>query len=628
MVDTAKPQTLDRLEEPASSESAPPPPDTAYDRFVRALQRLPQRAWTIAAYGTYLLTAVYVTGRLWVDPTHRVIANNRTDHLLFQWFFAYGARVVTHAQNPFVTDIVNVPYKVNMMGNTAFFGVTIPLAPVTLLFGPQVSTALALVLGLTLTASAWYWVLSRHVVSSKFAAWAGGAFIGFAPGMISQAGGHPNLVSFFVLPFIVLRVIALRDTTRPVRAGVILGLLIAYQVFLNEEVLFMAALGIGTFVVAYAVMRWSEVKPQIRRFMTGAGVAVATVAVLLAYPLSVQFFGPGIYHGLPFSLDKYVTDVASLWTFSSESLAGIPTAAEHVTASVTEENAYFGWPLLVLVAAVVIWMRHRVLVRALVVTAVVYLGLAVGPTITVYGKKTGVPGPLRLLGHLPLFELVTALRYALGLIPIVGILLALACAEMEKLAVQWRDTGFPIRLLWWAAMVAALLPIAPTPLPAVDRSVPAFITSGAWKQYTAGGYTVVPVPLARNIYMESMQWSAVTGIGFRMPGGYFIGPKKPTDSSASWESPARPTSDKFQEAAVLKAPPVVTAQDKADAIADLRFWHAGVVVLAPLPRRPHAKPLPRDAVLRQTVTQLIGRQPRWTGGVWIWDVRSITGPVR
>jgi hypothetical protein len=35
-------------------------------------------------------------------------------------------------------------------------------------------------------------------------------------------------------------------------------------------------------------------------------------------------------------------------------------------------------------------------------------------------------------------------------------------------------------------------------------------------------------------------------------------------------------------------------------------------------------PQRNEAVLVQVVTQLTGVEPIWIGGVWLWDVRSIT----
>ena len=70
--------------------------------------------------------------------------------------------------------------------------------------------------------------------------------------MVSHANGHINFVAQFVVPFIVWQVLRLREPGRAVRGGVILGLLVVLQVFINEEILLFTALTLGVFVLAYA----------------------------------------------------------------------------------------------------------------------------------------------------------------------------------------------------------------------------------------------------------------------------------------------------------------------------------------------------------------------------------------
>ena len=141
-----------------------------------------------------------------------------------------------------------------MMANTSILALSLPFAPVTHLFGPGVSVVLLLTLGLAGTAAAWYWVLSRHLVASRPAAYLGALWCGFCPAMVSHANGHINFVAQFVVPFIVWQVLRLREPGRAVRGGVILGLLVVLQVFINEETLLFTALTLGVFVLGYAVM--------------------------------------------------------------------------------------------------------------------------------------------------------------------------------------------------------------------------------------------------------------------------------------------------------------------------------------------------------------------------------------
>ena len=202
-----------------------------------------------------MLLGVFVCLNYWGDVTGRVSSHLPTDHSWFEWLFAHGAYSVRHLENPLFTARQNAPDGVNMMANTSLLGVTLPLAPLTMLLGPQVMYALYLGAALAATAGTGYWMLSRHLVRSRAAAFVGGAFLGFAPGIIHHANGQPNFVSNFLLPLIVVRVLSLGEPGRWRRNGLVLGALVAYQIFINEEMLLLTALACLVIVLAYAVQR-------------------------------------------------------------------------------------------------------------------------------------------------------------------------------------------------------------------------------------------------------------------------------------------------------------------------------------------------------------------------------------
>jgi hypothetical protein len=105
--------------------------------------------------------------------------------------------------------------------------------------------------------------------------------------------------------------------------------------------------------------------------------------------------------------------------------------------------------------------------------------------------------------------------------PALGMLLALALDRLAAVRV-------PYRLLGLAAVAAALVPIVPAPLRAVDRAdVPAFVADGTWKRYVGPGESLVPVPLPDPGNAEALHWQTEAGLGFRLPGGYFNGPYGP-----------------------------------------------------------------------------------------------------
>ncbi|SCE77093.1 hypothetical protein GA0074696_0745 [Micromonospora purpureochromogenes] len=573
----------------------------------------------VAAVLSFVLLAFWVTLRLWTRPGSG-LRDNRSDQSQFEWMMAHGARVVNEFAYPFASDRMNVPDGVNLMANTSVLSISIPMTPVTALFGPQWSFLLFLTLGMAATGTAWYFFLSRVVTRSRGPAWLGAAFCGFAPAMVSHANAHPNIVSQFVVPLIAWRTLRLAEPGRWLRNGLLLGLLIVWQAFLNLEILLMTAIALGVVVAALAIGR-PELRRGTRTFLAGLGVAAVLAAVLLAYPLYVQLFGPGSYHGLSRLIRGYRTDLAAFVAYSRESLAGDARSARPLARNATEENAFFGWPLVVLTVALVWWLRRNALVLGLAVLAVLFAVLSLGREIQLNGRDTGVPAPWALLENLPLLHSVVPTRWSLAVTPVVGVLLALGAEHARQLARRYPGTRTQIRFATVTVLVMALLPNVPTPLPVTRLDpTPAFVTSGGWRPYVAGGRSIVTLPLPDNTYADPLRWSSRTRLAMPIARGYFLAPdtrpSAPEPDVALFTAPFRRTSNFFGHVARTGVIPPITRQDRAAAVDDLRYWRAGAVVLGP-----H-----RNADgLRWSMTELTGITPTFTGGVWLWDVRPLTG---
>ncbi len=578
------------------------PTTTAPPRGVR------WRRWRtdLLVYAGYLALALWVHRGLLADPTGRSSAASPNDTTQFQWMLLHGAKALTGAENPLFTHLLNTPVGVNLMANTSVLGLALPMAPVTLLFGPAVSFVVLGVLGLAGTAAGWYWVLSRHAVRSVPAAVVGGAFCGFAPAMISHAQSHLNWTCQWAVPFLVLLTLRLREPGSTVRRGVALGLLAAYQAFVNEEVLLYTGFGLTVFAAVYAAGRWSEVRPQVRRFAGGLGVAALVAGVLLAYPLWFQFAGPQAYRGLPDSVRDYSTDLAAYPAFPRQSIFGDPAVSGPLSAGPTEENAFFGWPLLLVAAGLAGWLWRVAVARAAAVVAVVAGVLALGPWLIVDGRTTGVVGPWRWLRNLPLLESVLPTRLSMVMIPAVGLLLALGTDRIRRRAAR------PVRLGWYAVLAAALVPLVPTSLPTREYApTPRFITSGVWRSYVPAGRSLLTVPWTGVRDASGMRWAVRTDLALSLTGGYFLGPD--TKGRGQFGTRLRYGGRLLVGAWRSPQPPQLSPADRALVRDELRYWRTSVVVL-PLDH-------PRYARLRATVAAILGDPGRQVGDVWLWDIR-------
>jgi hypothetical protein len=579
---------------------------------VAEVARRPRRRLAeLAVYGGYLLLAVFVTIRLWIDPNGRALTSNYDDHNITLFMFAHGERVLFAGDNPFFSHQLNFPDGVNMMAQTAMLALTLPLAPVSHFFGVGAAVCLMLTLGLAGTASAWYFVLSRHLVRSRVAAAIGAAWCGFCPAMIAHANGHVNWVSAFVVPFIVWQVLRLREEGRVLSGGITLGLLIVLQTFINEESLLFLALTLAAFAIAYTAMAFTTVREYWKRFVAGLGVAAATAGVVLAYPLWFQFTGPGSYHGQPFAPEKYVTDLLSLPAFARQSLAGSEVVAKHLSVSATEDNTFFGLPLVILLMVAIVLLWRSVAARSAVIAGFVLLVMSLGPRLRLAGHDTAIPLPFALISHVPVIDLVSVTRFALVAAIVVGVVLALAADRVRQLPRP------KIRAAFWAGLAVALIPVFPKPLPIVVADpLPPFIAGGMWRNYVTPGHTLVSVPLPEvTTGRTGMRWATLSHLAYPTPRGYFMGPRQPPeDLTGSWNAPRRTMQTVFSRVSQRGKGITVTDETRAVFRADLQFWGASVVVLVP-----HA---PGETALRATLIALFQSQPERVGGVELWRVPS------
>ena len=585
-----------------------------------------RRRWTwrrlnwrdVLAVLTFVAVAVYLTAPLWLNLDHQS-ADDPQDQAFFEWMLAHGARVFSDGAYPFFSDRMNYPDGVNIMANTSVLAISLPMAPVTLLFGPHVAFNVFLTLALALTGISWYFVLSRQFVRSRLAAWIGALFCTFAPSMVSHAGGHPNIVSQFLVPLIIWRTLRLREPGRALRNGLVLGGLLVWQAFINLEILFMTAVGLGVFCAIMAFARRKRHRGEVRSFLRGLLVAATLTVALLAYPLSVQFFGPQSYHGLPQFVRNFGADLGSFTAYSSRSVAGNSVLAERLAQNPQEENAFFGWGLVILFFGLIVWMRRTAAVLGLGVVALLYAAMSLGPRIFLNGINTGVPGIWAVLHSVPVLNSAVPTRWAMAIAPAVGIVLALGVQRAIDLVRAQPSARGPVRVAMITAVAMALVPLAPTPLKTAPMApTPAFITSGAWKQYVDDDHTLVTLPLPDSGYPDPLRWSAATGQDMRIAGAYALlpnqNPLNPNDRTALFSPPWRPTSGLMASIKQGNPVPEITDTRREMTLADLRYWKAGAIVLTPQIR---------DIEMLRAMTDLLGVEPTWTGGAWVWDVRGL-----
>ncbi|MFG1846281.1 DUF2079 domain-containing protein [Micromonospora carbonacea] len=602
---------------PPPAAGSPPAPAVAPGR------RRDRRADALFAVAALAL-AGWVTSGLWLGPDQRVITVNSSDQALFEWLLAFGAHALTHGENPLFTTLLNVPDGVNLAVNTSITVYAAVFAPLTYLIGPPATFLVILTLNLAATALAWYLLLSRQLVRSRLAAGVGALFVAFSPGMVSHANAHLNWTAGWLVPLLLWRVFALREPARWLRNGVVLGVAVAVAFSIAAEGLFFTALALGVFLPVWALHpeRRARARAALPAFARGLGVTALTAGVLLAYPLWLHFAGPQRFHGTGFDPVIHAEDIAAYAAYPRRSLAGEAGLGTSLAPNPTEENSFFGVPLLLLAAVCLgwLWRRDRALratLAALGGTAVVFTVLSWGPRAKWAGRHTDTPLPFLLLDDLPVVNAALPARLALIVAPVIGVLLAYTVDRLRADPPRRRAA----RAAWGLGLVAALLPLLPTPLlTRVREPVPAFITAGTWKEYVSPGGTLTPLPLTLDVTPDGQRWQAYALAHrqgeFRLPAGFFLGPGGP-DGRGRIGPPPRTFDTLMDQAGRTGLVPIVTEGSIRLSLADLRYWGVEVVVLAD--RVEGAKyDLDEDA-LRRTATALLG-PPQRVNDVWLWRV--------
>ena len=356
------------------------------------------------------------------------------DNFQHAWFLWHFARAISHLQNPFYTDLLYYPQRVNLSWST-----TDPLAglialPLSLIFGPIVAYNVSLVLQLALAAFCAR-LLCLRICKNEIAALIGGACFGFSAFLMAHSLGHLSLVTAFPIPlyFIALDRLLMRESPGW-RDGALLGgaMLLTSLAHYNYTVI----CAFGTIVVL-VVDTYSRGPIVLRRswraLAWGAGIFLAAFAPLLIMLVGNRADIPG---PRPFDhVIQYSADVLGFlippWNhilfgrFTNHWDLSIFTAGY-------EGTVYVG-PVILLLIAIGIWRGHREsalrrwTLLAATAGASFYL-LSLGPALRFFGHQTRIPGPAALLYRIPFLQFVSApARFQ--------VIVALCCAILVSIAV-------------------------------------------------------------------------------------------------------------------------------------------------------------------------------------------------
>lgn len=555
-----------------------------------------------AAPLTYLGFAAALHAPAFVDLRRRTLCSCG-DQPQTDWFLAWTPHAVFSGQPPWTTDRLLVPDGANLMWNTLMPLPGLLVSPVTVLAGPMAAHTLLSVLAFAGSATAMWWVARRWATwwPARFAA---GLLYGFSPYLVAQGSGHLNLQLVMLSPLVLLAAdeLLVRQRRRAWVGGALLAVIALAQLLTTEEVL------ASTFVVAVAgvvVLAWQQRRQLDRRRLRHAAVGLGTAAALLtaaaAWPLWVQFFGPGRVTAPVQDPSRYAADVLGVLVPTSHQLLGLAETSAW-GGNPSENGSYLGLPL-VLGLALLAWRFRAIpVVRWAAALGVVSWVLSLGERLHVGGTAYDVALPFALVSRLPVLHNLAAVRLSLYVTLCAAVVLAVGLDRLH--ADGWLQRH---RIGAAVLALACLVPLLPRgPYQYVDAGTPSYFTSGAVDRVPAGAVAFT-YPVPRYPSSAPMAWQALAGFRYRSLGGYLI--SRDADGSGTFAGAVTVWERVVGQAALgrpLQTPPQVQRRLLAE-MADLR---ARAILVADGRGADEVKRL---------VEQLLGRPAdEHVGGVTAW----------
>ena len=294
-------------------------------------------------------------------------------------------------------------------------------------------------------------------------------------------------------------------------------------------------------MVVIAAGRPRAVLPGIRHAAIGLGTGLAVLLLLGGHALWVQFEGPLREHSV--LLNLWSGSLADFVNPSGQLLFHTPASAALAGSfhlGLSEELAYLGWPLLIVLvaAAVRFWRDPRVRAAAVTCLVLEFCNLGGGSETLAGVHVSGYFFPWHWLGQLPGLAQVLPDRFCLLGAGAAGAVLAFAldlARETTPRALSWRARPIPVLIAALAIVPLIPVPYQPGPLP----SVPAGWTAAFARLRLADDAPVLVVPVPLLGQTQAMRWQADTGVPGSLNLGYLLGPGH-GGQAAFTPSPAKP----------------------------------------------------------------------------------------
>jgi len=480
----------------------------------RAITRRPR----LAALSIYLAFSALIFARPAAPHFTTIYLGRGIDQAFFIWCLVWWPYAITHHLNPFISKLIFAPAGFNLTWSTSIPLLSLLALPLTATVGPI--TAFNLLCVACPALAAWTAFLLCHSLTERFGpSLLGGYIFGFSSYMLAQIfGGHLNLLAAFLVPLAVYLVLA-RLQGRIERRAFTLGLLglATAQFLITTEILAtMTIFGALALAAAWA-MGERDLRRRIAELAAPIFFAYLGMAILVSpylYYLLVGFRTTPIYSPSWHSTDL-LNFLVPTRTVALGSVIGLfRRVSSGFTSDVAEQAAYIGLPLLALAAWFTLERRRTLEAKVLGLMLMIVAVAAMGPRLHVAGKSY-FKLPWSLLHRAPLIDQALPLRFT------VYLFLTLAVIAATWLAAPHR--GALTRAAAGALVFVSLFPNPSARVWAEPNSVappPGFFVADTYRHYLAPGEIVATLPYAWGEADLCMLWQALSGMYFRLAGGY------------------------------------------------------------------------------------------------------------
>jgi hypothetical protein len=577
--------------------------------------------------GSYLLIAVVLWWNAWARGASTHTLCGCGDPALFLWFFQWPATAVAHLHNPFYSTALFHPGGINLLAQTSVLGITIPLVPVTWIWGPVAALNVASTLTPALSACAAYYLIHRYVRWSP-AAWLGGLLYGFSPFVLSSLEfAHLMTAAIMLLPLIVaaLDEILLRQEHAAWKGGLVLGVLLFWQFFLSSELLAVLVMLVVIGIVILVLLGLTggstgrqRMRSLVPHAVTGLGVGAGVGAVLLAYPVWFALDGPAHLSGLIWPNIEALGGFDGGSFVNSEIIHGSNVYAKlgGYHGRQLASAGYLGWGLIgVLAGGWLVWFRDRRLW---------FFGLLLAVCVLCsLGERRGELQPAHLLAHLPLLDNVIEQRFMifgfLAAANMLAVILEHARTELPPLLGLQGSGGQLVGVVAAAGVGAlTLVPIAVTFAPALPYSMQPVVLP-RWYATVAPklppGRVLLSYPAPFSGIQVAMAWQAVNAMAYSQAGGG--GPQGVPKRAGT----ARPGFETLRRLAfsVNESQPMGTRAELLSVRHAIAVWQVNTVVVAPQPHASYLLQGHDPTYAAAFMTAALGRLPHISAGAWVWD---------